>query len=166
MDTRSFWVVFGGILGACIILYGLRQNPAQPYYIVGAGFLLTMALYFRLTYFIALELILLAGHGAIFFGIGPILQVIIPIMLCFQLLLYYLLSGELQTVFRLIGIAGIGLLSIGFSYADPSIFFFGSLFVATFSFYSVYKGSRVALVWAILNSIFVGYTGWIFFIGS
>ena len=145
-----------GCLGACLIVIGfLLDNPLQIYYVVGAALLLIKALFFKLTYFIALELIIIAGHGAIFFGIGPILQIVILILLSFQLLVYYLLSGELQTIYRLIGIAGIALLSIGFSYTNCWIFLFGNLFVASFAYYSVYKGKRIALIWAILNTVLV-----------
>ncbi len=146
-----------GIIGALIILYGLAQAQAQAhlYYVIGASFMLATAIYFKLTYFIALELILIAGHGAVLLGIGSISQIVLPILLCLQLLTYYLLSGQLNNIFRLIGIAGIALLSIAFSYENQWVFIFGSFAIAVFSFYQVYRGRPVALLWAILNMIFV-----------
>ncbi|MCP0913265.1 hypothetical protein NKV53_02635 [Legionella sp. 27cVA30] len=152
---KPIFFIFLGIIGALIILLGFKQPPtaAQIYYVAGASLLLTTAVYFKLTYYIALELILLAGHGAILLGIGPVLQASLPIMLSLQLLVYYLLSGELR-IFRLIGITGIALLSIGFAYADPWIFFFGSLSIAVFAMYNVYQGRHIALLWAILNLVF------------
>ena len=155
-DSKSAVCTLAGCMGACLIIIGfVLDTPLQIYYVLGAALLLITAIYYKLTYFIALELIVIAGHGAIFFGIGPVLQVVIPILLSFQLLVYYLLSGELQTIYRLIGIAGIALLSIGFSYTNFWVFLFGNLFVATFAYYSVYKGKRIALIWAILNTILV-----------
>ena len=153
LTTKDVLCLLTGILGAVIVLFGLTQAVAQPYFIVGAVLLLTTAIYFRLTYFVALELILIAGHGAILLGIGPVSQIILPILLCTQLLAYYMLSGQLNHLFRLIGITGIALLSIGFSFENQWIFFFGSLSVAIFSIYQVKKGRQVAMLWVILNMI-------------
>lgn len=143
-----------GILGALIILFGLAQTNAQVYFVVGAVFLLATALHFKLTYFIALELILIAGHGAMLMGLGPVSQLVLPILLSIQLLTYYILSGQLGNVFRLTGIAGIALLSIGFSYQNQWVFFLGSLCITLFSIYQVMQGRRVAIIWVILNMLF------------
>ena len=143
-----------GIIGASVILYGLTQTNAQLFYVAGATMLLVTAVYFQLTYFIALELILLAGHGAILLGIGPVLQAVLPILLSTQLLVYYLLSGRLGNIFRLIGIIGIALLSIGFAYQNQWIFAFGSLGVTIFAFYQVYQTRKVALLWGVLNLVY------------
>lgn len=145
-----------GIIGACIILYGFTQPIPQKYYVVGASLLLGTAIYFQLTFFIALELILLAGHGAILLGIGPVLQAVLPVLLSIQFLAYYILSGRLENVFRLIGIMGIALLSIGFADENQWIFFFGSLTIAIFAFHQVYQGYKAALLWALFNLIYVG----------
>ena len=151
---ETLWILVG-ILGAVANLYGLAQPSPQLYYVIGSCLLLVTAIYFRLTYFIALELILISGHGAILLGIGPVLQVVLPILLCAQLLIYYVMSGQLGHIFRLIGISGIALLSIGFAYENQWIFLFGSMEVAIFAFYQVYRGRYIALLWAILNTIFM-----------
>lgn len=148
--------IFIGVMGACTILYGFQQPLPQVFYVIGASLLLITALYFQLTFFIALELILIAGHGAILLGIGPVLQAVLPILLSIQFLAYYVLSGRLENVFRLIGIIGIALLSIGFADENQWIFFFGSLGIAIFAFYQVYEGYRAALLWALFNLIYVG----------
>ena len=153
-NPEDVFFIFLGILGAGIVIAGFIQAPSQAYYVAGACLLLLNALYFKLTYFIALELILLAGHGAILLGIGQTLQVVLPILLSLQLLIFYLLSGELQNIFHLIGIAGIALLSIGFSYSNVWVFFFGSLAIAIFAFHTVFQGKKVALIWAIMNLLF------------
>lgn len=142
-------------MGALIILYGVSEPYPPGYYVSGGILMLLTAIYYKLTYFIALEIILIAGHGAVLLGIGPTAQVVLPILLCLQLLFYYVLSGQLKNVFRFIGILGIGFLSIAFLYQNPWIFFFGSLGIAVFSFYQVYRGRHIALLWALLNLIFV-----------
>lgn len=146
--------IFLGIFGALIILYGLIQAN-ELYYVIGAVFLLITAIYFNLTYFVALELILLAGHGASLFDMGLVLQVVLPIFLSIQLFFYFLFTGELfQNIFRLIGLLGVCILSVGFAYSNEWMYFFGSLGVTIYAFYKVYNKVYIALIWAILNLIF------------
>lgn len=145
---------FAGIIGSLVTIYGLLHYPFQLYYVIGSFFLLTTAVHFKLTYFIALEMILLGGHGTILLRIGPVLQVALPVLLCLQLLAYYLLSGQLRNLFLLIGIFGIALLSVGFAYSNQWIFFFGGISIAVYAFYLAYQGQRIALLWAILNTFF------------
>lgn len=143
-----------GIIGCLILLFGLMQTPAQKYYVIGSALLLLTSIHFKLIYFIALELILIAGHGAILLGIGTTLQLALPVLLCIQLLSFYFMSGQLNNFFLLIGIAGIAILSIGFAYQNQWVFFLGSFSVAIYAFYTAYKGKTVTLLWAILNTLF------------
>ncbi len=113
-----------GLIGGFLLLFEfVKLQPA--FLLIGRGLLLISAVYFRLTYFIAMQLILLASYGGIYLGIGSTLTLILPILLSFQLLIYYLLSGELKSVFRFIGIAGIAILSIGLTLNIPLILLFG-----------------------------------------
>lgn len=149
----DYWFLFAGIAGSLILLFGLLQPYSQPYYIAGSCLLLGTAIHFQLIYFIALELILIAGHSAIYLGIGSTLQVALPSLLCLQLLFYYIVSGQFNNLYLLTGILGIGALSIGFSYNNEWIFMFGSLSIATYAFHNS-KTFRVSLIWAILNTLF------------
>lgn len=153
ISTHNKIFVLLGILGSTISLLGLINMPAQLYFVAGSSLLLLTALHFKLVYFIALELILIAGHGAILLGIGATLQLAIPILLCVQLLFFYFLSGQLNNLFILIGIAGIALLSIGLSYENQWIFFSGGSAVACYAFYNA-SDKRVSLIWAVLNCLF------------
>lgn len=148
--NHTFFLLLGSI-GAVFILYGLTQQPAQPYYVLGSSLLLFTAVYFKLIYFIALEMIILSGHGAILLGIGPVIQVILPILLSIQLFVYYWLSGSLKNIYRLLGIIGIALLSIGFSFEHAWVFCLGSLLVAIFATHSAYRGKPAAIIWAVFN---------------
>ncbi len=96
----------------------------------------------------------MAGHGAILLGIGTTLQLALPVLLCIQLLAFYFMSGQLNNIFLLIGITGIAVLSVGFSYENQWIFFIGSFSIAIYAFYTAYKGKTITLLWAILNSLF------------
>lgn len=150
-----------GILGSLFILAGFTQDIPQIYYVIGSSLLLLTAIYFKLFYFIALELILIAGHGTILLGMGTIIPAVLPVLLSLQLFIYYLLSGLLGNIYRWIGIIGIALVSIGFSYAHLWVFFFGSLCVAIFAINNVARGKTIALIWVVLNLFFAFATGFI-----
>lgn len=143
-----------GVIGSFILLLGLANTPAEKYYVIGSALLLLTSIHFKLIYFIALEMILMAGHGTILLGIGTTLQLALPILLCIQLLTFYFMSGQLNNIFLLIGISGIAVLSVGFSYENQWVFFIGSFSIAIYAFYTTYKGKKITLLWAILNSLF------------
>lgn len=151
---KKIFFLLTGIFGACIIFFGQTKTSPQLYYVIGSMLLLFTALHFRLIYFIALELIIMSGHCAALLHIGTILQIAMPSLLTLQLLAFYCLSGQLNNIYLLIGIAGIAFHSIGFAYENQLIFFLGSISIATYSFYLYRKGKKVALLWAILNSLF------------
>lgn len=141
------------ITGALVSLFGTTQHPPQPYFVLGSLMLLMSAMHFRMPYFIALELILLAGHGAILLGIGAKLQLALPILLCFQLIVYMLFSGQLYNKFTLLATLAIALLSIGFAYNNQWVFFIGSSFIAIYAF-ALRKENSPALIWSGLNAGF------------
>ncbi|CAM2756586.1 Uncharacterised protein [Legionella steigerwaltii] len=150
-----------GCLGSLIIVCGLLkffgttppQLHSQLYYFIGGVALLVTAIYFRMLYFIALQLILIAGHAAILLGSGPYTQFFLPILLCCQLLTFYLMLGKENKIFLILGVFGIALLSMGFAYNDKWIFFSGSSFVAIYAFYSGHKGLHASYIWAVLNTV-------------
>lgn len=143
-----------GIIGAMLILFGHSQNHPQAYYIIGSSALLITALHYQLHYFIALEIILIAGHTAILIGIGHYTQIALPILLCFQLFIFYWMINNQNGIFLVIGIIGIALLSLGFSYNNQWIFFSGSLAVSIYAYYNGYKGIYPSYIWAALNTLF------------
>jgi hypothetical protein len=150
---NDYYVLLIGIIGAIITLVGLTQLFAQVFFVIGSSLLLITAIYFRLIYFIALELILLAGHGVILLEISTALQIAVPVLLCGQLLVFYYLSNQLNTLIILIGILGIAFLSIGFAYENQWVFFLGSSAIAFYAFSTATK-NKITLVWACLNTLF------------
>ncbi len=126
---------------------------SQFYYFFGGIALLGTAIYFRLLFFIALQLILIAGHAAILLGSGPYTQFFLPILMCCQLLTFYLMFGKENSVVLILGVFGIALLSMGFAYNDKWIFFSGSSFIAIYAYYSGHKGLYPSYIWAVLNTI-------------
>lgn len=152
INENKYWLL--GIFGSLILLYGSTQGYPQPYYIFGSFALLITAFHFQLLYFIALEIILAAGHSAILLGVGTYIQIGLPVLLSFQLFIFYLMVGKENSIFLLIGIVGIALLSLGFSYNNQWIFFSGSLCISIYSYYNGYKGNYPSYIWAILNTLF------------
>ncbi|AUH72867.1 hypothetical protein [Legionella sainthelensi] len=140
-----------GWFGTLVILFGTTQKPSHVYYIAGAIELLATAVYYRLFFYIALELILMAGHLAIILRIGPYTQLFLPILLCTQLLTFYFVFGKIK-IFLVLGILGIAFLSIGLAYNNQWIFLSGSTFIATYSYYAGHKGQHPAYIWAGLNT--------------
>lgn len=151
--TNDLLFLVIGIVGALISLFGLFQAPSQAFFVIGSSCLLLTALYFKLVFFIALQMILIAGHGAILLGIGSTLQLVLPVLLCLQLLVFYFLSGQLNHISIVVGIIGIAVLSIGLAYENQWIFFTGGSAVAFYAFCNSAK-KKVSLLWAILNSLF------------
>lgn len=143
-----------GIVGAILILFGHAQTYPQAYYIIGSSGLLITALHYQLHYFIALELILIAGHTAILIGMGHYTQIALPVLLCFQLFVFYLMVNKQNSIFLMVGIIGIALLSLGFSYNNQWVFFSGSLAVSIYAYYNGYKGVYPSYIWAALNTLF------------
>lgn len=154
INRQKIYILIG-IIGSLFSLYGTSQahGTAQTYFVIGSSLLLIAAIYFGLFYFIALEIILIAGHGTILLDIGTVLQVALPVLLSVQLLFFYFLSGRLNNIYLLTGILGIALISTGFAYNNQWVFFSGSLAIVIYAFYSA-KKSRPSLIWAILNLMF------------
>jgi hypothetical protein len=146
--------VFLGIIGSVLILMGYAQSNPQAYYIIGSTGLLLTAIHYQLVYFIALELILIAGHSAILMGMGHYTQIALPLLLCFQLLIFYLMVSKQNSIFLMIGIVGIALLSLGLSYHNQWVFFSGSSAISIYAYYNGYKGIYPSYIWAGLNTLF------------
>jgi len=146
-----------GILGGLLLCYGLicAESPAKPYYYAAGSFLmLVTAINFRILYFIVLEVILLSGHGSALLKLSPVISVSLPILLCIQLIIYYLLSKTYRDFYLFIGVIGIAIISIGFIVNNQLVFLIGSSFISLYAFFLYCKGIKIALLWATVNAIF------------
>lgn len=157
IETKSFInliSIITGVVGGVITYSGMFVEFPHPYYVTGSFLLLLTAIHYRLYFFVALEIILISGHTSFLLGIGTILQVALPILLCFQLLFYYFFSGQTRDFSIYIGIFGIGFFSVGFSIQSQWIFFLGSLSIAIFAFFEVLRSNKISFLWLILNLMF------------
>lgn len=156
MKTQKYDKFFGafGVLGACILLVGHLLKSPEYFFIFGSIALLITALHYQLIYFIALECILTACYLSMLLGISFYSQTALPILLCFQLLVFFLMLGKQNFFLLIIGIGGIVLLSLGLSYENQWMYCIGSSAVAFYAFFMAYKGSKAAYIWAGLNTVF------------
>lgn len=146
-----------GIIGSAILVYAvifIDTASVHTFYAIGSALMLVTALRFKLNFFIALETILLSGHGASILQINPLVAVSLPILLSIQFIIYILLSGLLTTIFPIIGTIGIACISVGFIVNNQLIFFIGGLSIACYGYYLSLNGKPVALLWAVTNAIF------------
>lgn len=150
--AKNKFIVFG-ILGALITLFGKYQPLPQVYYLIGCVGLLTTAIYYKLIFYIALELILIAEHSAILLGSGPYTQFALPILLCFQLLFIFFIISKQKEILLIFGILGIALLALGFAYSNDYLFMCGSILIAIYSYYNGYQGNYPSYIWAVLNTL-------------
>lgn len=144
-----------GIPGAIIILYGQHVELPQLTYISGGLLLLMTAAWYKQIYFVAMELIQLAGHGANFLNIGLFIQYAVPLLLSIQLLVYYCMTGPMNNIFLFIGVLANCLLALAFTYDNSWIYLFGGAGMAAYAFYCVFKENQaICYIWAILNTVF------------
>lgn len=94
----------------------------------------------------------MAGHLAIILRIGPYTQLFLPILLCAQLLTFYIVFSKVK-FFLILGVLGIACLSVGLANNNQWVFFSGSIFIAAYSYYAGHKGQYPAYIWAGLNTI-------------
>lgn len=152
-QIADFLFLLLGVVGALISIAGNFFAPAQLFYVTGSSLLLITAAYFKLFYFVTLEIILLSGHGAALLEIGPTLQIAIPFLLSLQLMIFYIMSGGMTKILLFVGIIGIAALSVGFAFQNQLIFLIGSTTIAAYAFDMSFK-KKSALIWALLNSFF------------
>lgn len=154
LDRYNAFFILLGTLGALTTFSGIFLAFPQPYYIIGSFFLFIAAFRFKLYFFMALEIILFSGHLAILLGIGTILQIALPTLLCGQLMFFYMLSEKKINLSIIIGIIGIGVISIGLSIDSQWIFLIGSTGIASYAFVQLKKTNYVTSIWLILNILF------------
>ena len=72
INVMQQFFVFLGVIGAIVCFCGVIHPTSNGVSAIGAALLLATSIFYRLNYFIALEVIVLASHGAVFFGLGPV----------------------------------------------------------------------------------------------
>lgn len=144
-----------GMLLACagnLMLAGIMQ---KYFYCMGAAFLFTSALLERQGFFILLQLIVLVGTLCALTHFSAVSKASLPIGLSILSLAYLASTGALRQPLTLLGALGIALLAAGYAVTNPYVYFFGALVLAIYSSVSYVRGVTIALLWALLNALFV-----------
>ena len=99
-------------------------------------------------------MIFISGHAAILLGIGTISQIALPVLLSFQLLFYYLFSGQTSDFTIIIGVFGIALITVGFLINTALVLLLGSSLISIYAYLNLEKSNNISVIWLILNLMF------------
>jgi hypothetical protein len=149
--------LFIGVVGMLISSYGnlIHQLHTQKWcYFFGASLLLVSSLLERHKFFIALQIIIVAGTITAFTPFSFLLKAAIPIILSAITIIYFAITKQLEDKLTLLGSLGIAFLAAGYAVSRPIVFFFGAVVLMIYSFISYRRGAAIALIWALLNVIF------------
>jgi len=147
-----------GIVGMLLVIAGtlLPADLTQKlYYLLGAGLMLISATLERQRFFIILEIIIVAGTAVALTSLSGITKEAVPLLLSILALSYFAVRGELKDPLTLFGTIGLIVLAIGFAITNPIIYLVGGLLLAIYSYGSFRRGVKIAMIWAVLNAIFV-----------
>ncbi len=147
-----------GVIGMLLVIYGTLLpvgTPQKAYYLIGAGLMLVSAILERQQFFIILELIIVAGTAIAFAHISNLYKEALPLALSFAALTYLGFRGELKDKLTLFGGMGIIVLALGFAITNPLVYLVGGALLTVYSYFSWKRGVRIAIIWAVLNAVFV-----------
>ena len=146
-----------GILGVSFAIVGHHFGYVDSrwfYFSLGAFFLFITAITENLALLAMLQLILLAGAGAMLAHFNLIFRTALPILLSIQAMLFFGLSGKLHDKVTILGCFGTLCLALGFCTHNPYIAFVGAASVTCYSFSLYRSGHKSAIYWIALNSYF------------
>lgn len=101
-----------------------------------------------------LQLILLAGAGAMYANFNIIFRTALPILLSIQTMVFFVLTGKSRDFETIIGCLGILCLALGFTTHNQVISFIGGAAITAYAALLVRQGFRLAGFWIVLNAYF------------
>lgn len=147
-----------GFVGMLLVIYGtlLPFGVVQKlYYLIGAALMLLSAILEKQAFFVILEIVVVAGTAIALMPFSNITKACVPLILSVIALIYFYRRGELKDKLTCLGCAGLIFLALGFGVANPFIYLIGGLLLAIYGYYSFKRGVKIALLWSILNTVFV-----------
>lgn len=146
-----------GVLGVSFAIVGHHYGYVDSrwfYFSLGAFCLFITAIIENIPLLAMLQLILLAGAGAMLAHFNLIFRTALPILLSIQAILFFGLSGKLKDLQTILGCAGTLFLALGFCIHNPYISFIGAASITTYAFFLYRSGVKPAIFWIALNSYF------------
>ncbi len=145
-----------GIAGMLISSAGALAGPStlqKCLFLSGACLLISTSVIERHRLYIWLQAIVIAGTLAAFMPAGQWAKAAVP--LCggaiFAIASLPILRRNPNEI---LGAAGVLALSAGFAVSHPAVYLLGALLVSIYSLVEYRRGSKIALLWLILNSVF------------
>ncbi len=123
-------------------------------YFFAGNVLLVSALMERAVYFIILEVIVVASTVIAFVPGHLILKAAVPLVMSAVAIPYLLSKEQYRNLASILGILGLVSLALGYALIHPLIYFLGGFFLAIYSFIAYFQGERIAILFAVLNTIF------------
>jgi hypothetical protein len=146
-----------GLVGMLIVIGGTLISPGttqKVLYLIGAVFMLVSAALERQLFFVILQVVIVVG-AAVAFTHWPILvKAMVPLAFSIAALIYFYFTEALHDRLTQVGCGGLIAIALGFANSSPIIYLIGGVLLAIYGFWSFRRGVKIAMLWAILNSIF------------
>lgn len=146
-----------GLVGMLIVIAGTLITPGvtqKVLYLVGALFMLTSAALEHQVFFVILQIIIVVGAAVALTHWSFWIKAIVPLVCSFAALIYFYYTKALHDHLTQVGCGGLIAIALGFANSSPIIYLIGGILLAIYGFWSFRRGVKIALLWAILNSIF------------
>ena len=108
----------------------------------------------------ALQVVSLSGAIVGVVTLTDQLQIGLPIAVAFLVTGGLIWQNELESLCHRLGAAGIAVLAIGYATQEPLAYLLGGLILTVYTWLSFREGSRIALLWFILNAVFTITSTW------
>lgn len=146
------------IIGMLVIIVGnLITDLAiqKACYLSGGICMLISASLERQLFFTVLQLIITIGALTAFIPLLPAVKAAIPLV-CSVIAIFYLANkGLLKDRLSILGCVGLIVLAMGYAITHPVVYWIGAMILTVYSFIAYRRGVTIALLWGILNAVFV-----------
>lgn len=151
-------LLFLGVLGMLVSIVGslLSDSPAQKWCFLSSACLMTpLPLWRGDTFLGALQIVSLAGAFAGVAPLGDLLTAAIPLAIATGALAFLWWQNAMDHRYQWIGAAGVIVLAVGYATRWEVVYLGGGILLTVYTAISFRRGCKVALLWCILNAVFV-----------
>lgn len=146
------------VIGMLIIIVGnlITDLAMQKVcYLSGGVCMLISAGLERQLFFTVLQLIISIGALTAFIPLLPTVKAAIPLVFSVIAIFYLANKGLLKDRLSILGCVGLIILAIGYAITHPIVYWLGAMVLTIYSFIAYRRGVTIALLWGILNAVFV-----------
>jgi hypothetical protein len=146
-----------GVIGLLAFIVGtlMLGLPCQKVFFLVGSILLTISSYLEKNiFFTVIEGIATIDAILTFTLLSNTTIAIITFIIVILTVLYFVAKGAFKERYLIIGTVGLFFLAMGVGTLNPIAYTLGGFFLVIYSYFSFRKGSQIALLFIILNSIF------------